>query len=53
MEGCQQRGFGKHLIGRLTSRESSVCVCVCGQAEAGEGGRTSQHGAEGGGELPG
>lgn len=29
MEGCQQGGFGKHLIGRLTRRESFLCVCMC------------------------
>lgn len=28
IEGCQQGGFGKHLSGRLTRRESFLCVCV-------------------------
>lgn len=39
MEDCQQGAFGKNLIGRLTRRESFLCVFVCVRAREGGRGR--------------
>lgn len=49
MDRYQQGGFGKHLIGRLTRRESFLCARAKEARREGKKEGASQHEAEGGG----